>query len=398
VRFKVLPEDFVVQEEIKLKPSKAGPYSIYRVEKWGVTTLQVQFQMARALKRPPSAVSLPALKDKKAIAIQYASVEGKGPALIEGNGFSARLVGHTRRHLTTRDLKGNRFTLTVRNIPPSQAEKAGERIAVMRESGLPNYFDRQRFGSYVPGKGFIGKKILERDAEGALRMYLTLPLPIDSLRIRSFKARAAEHWGDWELLLEEAPRPSNFRSVLTFLRDHPTDFRKALNLVTPRVLSLCLVAYQSWLWNRIVGRYLKKVLRHHRIPFVTLTIAGESLPFYFDLPPELLEALRQTRVPFLHHRAVFKDAELARIADDVLKEEGLTLWDFKARILNRAYLPKGERAVLLFPQDLSFSQGKDELFPGREKLILKFFLPPGSYATLIVKALAITTGLAPNEA
>lgn len=54
-----------------------------------------------------------------------------------------------------------------------------------------------------------------------------------------------------------APRPSNLRSVLTFLCDHPRDFRRALNLVIPRVLSLYLTTYQSALWNRIAAGYLQ---------------------------------------------------------------------------------------------------------------------------------------------
>ena len=108
----------------------------------------------------------------------------------------------------------------------------------MERFGLPDYFGRQRFGSYAPGQGFVGKKILERDVEGALRAYLSQPFRGDPPSVRAFKSLAREHWGEWELLFEAAPRPSNPRSVLTFLKDHPTDFRKALNLVTPRLLSL----------------------------------------------------------------------------------------------------------------------------------------------------------------
>ena len=116
----------------------------------------------------------------------------------------------------------------------------------MERFGLPNYFDRQRFGSYAPGQGFRGKKILERDAEGALRAYLSQPFGGDPPEVRG-------HWGEWELLFEAAPPTC---AVCSFLKDHPTDFRKALNLVTPRLLSLWLSAYQSFLWNRAAGRHL----------------------------------------------------------------------------------------------------------------------------------------------
>ena len=74
----------------------------------------------------------------------------------------------------------------------------------------------------------------------------------------------------------------------------------------------------------------------------------------------------------------------------VLAEEGLALDDLKARILKRAYLAKGKRALLLFPQEASASVPEpDDRFPGWQKLSLAFTLPRGSYATVVIKALAL---------
>jgi tRNA pseudouridine13 synthase len=72
-----------------------------------------------------------------------------------------------------------------------------------------------------------------------------------------------------------------------------------------------------------------------------------------------------------------------------LTAEGLSLDDLKARILKKAYLSRGKRALLLFPQDTSISPPEpDDRFPGRNKFTLAFSLPRGSYATLVVKAAA----------
>ena len=81
---------------------------------------------------------------------------------------------------------------------------------------------------------------------------------------------------------------------------------------------------------------------------------------------------------------------MAALAEAVLTEEGLSQRDLKARLLERAYLPKGMRPLLTFPQEASaLGAEEDELFPGRRKLTLAFSLPPGSYATLVLKALAV---------
>jgi tRNA pseudouridine13 synthase len=392
MRFKVQPEDFVVEERAQLPLSRKGAYALYQVRKCGVTTLDVQARMAAELSVPRSAVLFPALKDRNSVALQHASLKGTGPAVLEGHGYSAQFVGRASRPLQPRDLQGNHFTFTLRDMDPAEAHHIRVRLSQVERFGLPNYFDRQRFGSYVPGQGFAGKQILERDEEGALRAYLSQPFRGDPPEVRAFKSLAREHWGEWERLFEAAPRPSNLRSVLTFLKDHPADFRKALNLVTPRLLSLWLSAYQSFLWNRTAGRYLGGRLRESGVRWVPLSIgvAGQEWPLYRELPEALLEALSEVKIPLLHHRVTFSDPRVAAEVERVLAEEGLRVWDFKARVLKRAYVFKGERALLLLPQEvLLLGEDEDDCFPGKRKVRVAFFLPRGGYATLVLKALAV---------
>ncbi len=381
MRLKVVPEDFLVEERIRFPPG-GGPYALYRVRKREVTTLEVQAQLARMLRLPLAAVSFPALKDRDAVAVQYATVRGPGPPRLSGSGFTAERVGWIPRPLAPSDLVGNRFEVRVRDLAPEEADRIGRRLVEVAAEGLPNYFDRQRFGSQTASGEFPGRHILRRDAEGALRAYLAEPMVGDPADVRAFKREAAVRWGQWRTLLEMAPRPSNLRSVLTFLCDHPTDFRRALNLVTPRILSLYLTAYQSYLWNRIAAGYLQARLGP---PCGSVEVASDALPLF----PALSDRLPpDAAVPLPHHRAVYGDPLLAAVVEDVLRAEGLALPDLKPRILRRAYLPRGERRLVLRPADVSASPpAPDERFPGRQKITLTFALPPGSYATLVVRSL-----------
>jgi len=382
VRVKAVPEDFVVEEQARLPLAPDGPYTIYRVRKRAVTTMEVEAMMAHALRRPRSAVRSPALKDKNAVAVQYLALRGDGPARLEGRGFVAERVGRAARPLEPSDLVGNRFTVVVRDLAPLEAEGLGNRLERLGREGLPNYFDQQRFGSQTTTGDFPGRRVLLRDAEGALRAYLAEPMVGDPPRVRAFKRLAAERWGDWQALLEAAPRPSNIRSVLTYLRDHPADLRRALNLVTPRLLRLYLAAYQSFLWNRIVARYLKAVLGE---PSGAVEVAGEPLPLFSDLATGL-PADAAVALPF--HRASYDDPVLASAVAEVLREEGLALGDLKPRLLRRAYLPRGRRRLLLMPGDPAASPPEpDDRFPDRHKVTLTFTLPPGSYGTLVLRAL-----------
>jgi len=270
----------------------------------------------------------------------------------------------------------------VRDLERAEAEALGQRLAEAAVQGIPNYFDEQRFGSRTAQGDFPGRRILLRDAEGALRAYLAEPQAGDPPEVRRFKREAARRWGDWRYLLEAAPCPSNFRSILTFLCDHPDDFRRALNLVTPRLLSLYLAAYQSLLWNRIAARYLKAQLGE---PAGTVDVAGEPLPLFAAMAARLPA---DTAIPLPHHRACYDDPLLADIVARVLTGEGLSLLDLKPRLLKRAYLSRGTRALCLFPTDVGASKPlPDERFPGRWKVQVRFTLPPGSYGTLVIRAL-----------
>jgi len=388
MRFKVQPEDFIVEEHVHLPLARKGRYGLYRVYKRSLTTLQVQAQLAAALGVPRAAVLFPALKDRNSVSLQYAAVKGADLPSLEGQGYRAQLVGRSSRPLKRQDLQGNHFTVALRDLSLDETRGVRERLKQLEHFGLPNYFGRQRFGSYSPGQGFIGKKVLRRDVEGALRAYLSQPFKGDPLPVRAFKSLARKHWGDWKLLFEYAPRPSNLCSVLTFLKDHPTDFKKALNLVTPRLLSLWLSAYQSYLWNRIAGGYLESQLRGAGARWTSLRVV-EDLPLYWRLPDTLLKSLRGVRIPLPHHRATFDDPQIAAQVEAVLAKEEIGLRDLKARVLKKAYLPKGERSLLCFPQEIALlDREDDECFPGRYKVKLAFFLPPGSYATLVLRALA----------
>lgn len=383
MRLKTIPEDFQVEERVRQPLDPEGPYTLYRVRKRGVTTMEVEARVSRLLRRSRSAVRTPALKDKEAVAIQYLTVQGDGPPRLQGPGFTAERIGRTTRHLEPSDLEGNRFTVVVRDLERGEAERVERALDRLAREGLPNYFDQQRFGSQTVTGEWPGRRILLRDAEGALRAHLAQPMVGDPPHMRAFKRLAAERWGEWDELLAAAPRPSNLRSVLTYLRDHPDDYRRALNLVTPRLLRLYLAAYQSLLWNRIVGRYL---LGRIGDSLATVEVAGEQLPLFADLNARIPSDLA---VPLPFHRARYDEPDLAAVVQGVLAEEGLTPADLKPRILRRAYLPRGNRRVLLLPREVSLSPPvPDDRFPGRYALTLAFTLPPGSYATLIPKAAA----------
>jgi hypothetical protein len=77
------------------------------------------------------------------------------------------------------------------------------------------------------------------------------------------------------------------------------------------------------------------------------------------------------------------------LVEQVLAEEGMRRGDCKARLLNRAYLARGEPALLVFPREVSSGEAAvDDATPGRYRLTISFVLSRGSYSTLLLKLLA----------
>jgi tRNA pseudouridine13 synthase len=265
------------------------------------------------------------------------------------------------------------------------AEKLPEILAKMEQFGLPNYFDDQRFGSLTKD-GFIGKEILKRDAERVVHMYLAEPMVGDPKHIREFKQLVESHWGQWGFLLHQAPRPSNFRSVITYLKDHPHEYRKATNLIQDRLLSIYLAAYQSWVWNLIVAQFLE---RDESAPY-SIEIAGTRFPLLepTEQTAELVDLLVDRPRLTANYEGLFAES-----AQAVFEAEELEIRDFKARILRRVYLSKGERPIWFMPTDVSVEKAvEDDVYKNRWKTIVRFTLDSGRYATLIMKVAAGLSG------
>ncbi|MDF1513504.1 MAG: tRNA pseudouridine(13) synthase TruD [Anaerolineae bacterium] len=384
MRIKHKPSDFMVEEQI-IFPGDEGLYAYYKVEKNDAATTEVRDDMAAKLKVTPSALVFPALKDAAALTIQYASVRKKGPAKIKGPNYTAERVQWGPRALRPRDLEKNCFKIIVRDMEAPDVEKLSAILPRIAQYGIPNYFDDQRFGSLTQD-GFIGKEILKRDAERVVHMYLAEPMIGDPQYIREFKKLVESHWGQWGFLLHQAPRPSNFRSVITYLKDHPHEYRKATNLIQDRLLSIYLSAYQSWVWNLIVAEFL---VRKASTPY-NIDIVGRLFPVLE--PGEETASFVNLLVDRPRLTANYQ-GEFASVAEAVFKDEELEIRDFKARILRRVYLSKGERPIWYIPADLEIADvTDDDDFENRQMTTVSFTLDSGQYATLILKTAAGLSG------
>ncbi|WP_158966639.1 tRNA pseudouridine(13) synthase TruD [Paraglaciecola sp. L3A3] len=148
-QLKAVAEDFQVTEILGYEPIGEGEHIYLWVEKIGLNTAYLAEQLAKFCKLPLRNVTYAGRKDKYAKTQQWFSVHVPGKASFDWDLFDepGAKVLHSKRHnkkLRTGVLKGNRFNLTIRQL--SSTVGLEERLQLIAQHGVPNYYGSQRFG------------------------------------------------------------------------------------------------------------------------------------------------------------------------------------------------------------------------------------------------------------
>jgi tRNA pseudouridine13 synthase len=383
---KRLPEDFQVEEVPLVTPGPEGAFAYYRLEKSGWTTPDALAMVRRRWKLGPRRVSFGGLKDRHAVTVQYITILHGPRRGLNQEGVHVEYLGQLAAPYTSRDFDRNRFRLTVRDLAPESTATSTAALARLAVEGVPNYFDDQRFGSVSGDDGeFIGRLLVRGRFEDALRLALTAPYEFDRAAHKEEKRVLLAHWNDWETCRGKV-RSSSTRRIIHHLCGHDDDFRGALLRLAPELRTLHLSAYQSHLWNRILAAWLRAHCPPEALRSVALRLG--PAPFHVGLDTSRLAELSALSLPLPSARLRLgaDDPQLA-IINEVLAKEGLALRDLQVRGVREMFFSRGDRPALCIPRDLSHTFAVDELHQRRNKLLLAFELPRGSYATLLVKPL-----------
>jgi tRNA pseudouridine13 synthase len=389
MKLKQLPEDFQVEELTDVVPTEQGAFALYRLEKRGWTTPDAIQAIRRRWRLDLRRVSYGGLKDRHAHTVQYLTIFQGPRRKLTHHDVTLVYLGQVREPFTSRDIRANRFQVTLRDLSATDVTRARQALEEVQRDGVPNYFDDQRFGSVDAQGEFVARLMVLGRYEEALRQALAAPYGHDRAAQKKEKAILRSHWGDWPRCKESLPR-SHARSLVDYLVSHPDDFRGALARLRPDLRGLYLCAYQSHLWNRMLARWIRELCRAEQLVLVRLRLGEVPMPRNLD-EGQRNEMVR-LRLPLPNARFPIDPVDPRMLAFDVvLREEGIEREQLKLKGFREMFFSKGERAGWCFPAGLMHEGKTDDKHPGREKLELAFELARGSYATMLVKRIMVKT-------
>ncbi|PIY60489.1 hypothetical protein COY95_01515 [Candidatus Woesearchaeota archaeon CG_4_10_14_0_8_um_filter_47_5] len=346
-RIKQIPEDFRVEELpahrlLESQGATKGAFVYFRLRKRNYTTLAALQALAHWLGIPLKAFGFAGNKDRHAVTGQFCSARGghhaKRLGLFRHQDIEVSVVGRGDIPLSLGELEGNCFEIVVRGLPPGRNY---EEYFLTSKIQIPNYFDEQRFS--------------------------TQNVPVGRALVKKEFAKACA-------LIRESD--NEFSGALTsHLQSFPQDVIGALQKLPQRILVLYIHAYQSYLFNELLSAH---VLQHAPVVRAVHYSLGQ---FVFPL-----KRMEEIMLPVPGFGTELKDSPLARKMEELLMREGITLRDFIIREIPRLSAEGGLREGFVAAENFSCSAHvDDELNPGRKKTELRFSLPKGSYATMVVR-------------
>ena len=371
------PEDFVVEEVLDITPSEKGDYSYYLLKKRNRGTLEVIQELSERLNVPRYRFGFCGLKDRRAITFQYLSIEGGPPRDLRGEGYELLYLGRGEEPLKLGQAKGNRFRVTLRGVDPHALEEALHQV---ERWGFPNYFGEQRFAGELYAEEPIALHLLRGDHEGALREHLCHH-PQEEVR-----EKLRRLWPNLYRFAQEAQKVlSRVDRIALKVYLKKRDPERALRSLPKNVKLLFFFSYQAHLWNRVLAGIVRRLASNTlEVPF----IKGTSLAFYRDWEAGL-DALKGLQLPYASPE-LFGEQLPPEIMEEflrVLKEEmqRLKMEDIHAFLETKALglkvFSSGRRPALSFPW------GGKVIRSEGDRCTLSFFLPSGSYATILLRRL-----------
>jgi len=315
------------------------------------------------------------------------------PNEIKANNYLLQFIGYSEKAVDANYIIGNNFIIVLRDLSDEEIKIIENNYPLVKNYGIPNYFDNQRFGSNRHRKGFIGKEIFLGNREEALKLFYQ-PSKFDKSEVKKYKELVIRNWGKWDKINYFIP--GNYGKIIRYLsqKGHGKSFTKALSLIEKNLMIIIIRSYTSYLFNELVNEFFLKYQRIYNLKFEKFKYYVGEFLFYRELPDEFLRKINELYLPEPAYDTNVINNEINEILNNVLKRENIELSQLKVKKIYGVNVHSKDRKLIVFPENFELlNLEEDELYKNKYKLTLKFFLPKGSYATILIKRLLLNFNL-----
>lgn len=352
--------DFIVTE-LASHDTGEGDHLIVKLRKQNMTTMEAIDTLSNILHISKDRVGYAGNKDKRAITEQYISIEGvteEDVNQIFTDEFQLEVVGRNG-HIGLGNLDANRFEIAIRNLnlPIEDIRNRTLKIVDELDGKFPNYFGQQRFGSSRPITHQVGRHILKGNFEEAVWTYIAKPYDQEYKSIRKVRQ---ELWETRQVegMAEKFPKHYRYEKALLYhLTKNEEDYKGAIKRLPEGLQMLFIHAYQSWVFNRVLSQLIEEG--------------------WYD---------EKYEIPLVGYKTELKEDRPGELVQEVLDEEGVDQEDFRLQDFPELRSEGSyRRGFADFRNFEILDIDEDDLNMTKNKMRVKFDLPKGAYATVLLR-------------
>ena len=252
-RIRTRPEDFLVEEIPLYRPTGTGRHTIAQIEKRGTPTFDALLFLSKAVKVSERVIGYAGLKDARAVARQYVSLPKVAPERLRGlrhRKFRVLSAVPHEKALKIGHLAGNRFTIRIRDVEPTRVDAARAALETLVERGMPNAYGGQRFGVRQDGH-LMGRALLHEDWRTLIDHLLGMPKP-EELNPVIVLAREAYDAGHLQEAFDLFPLKHRNEKKATAALLRGNSPKEAFEAIGRGPRKIWLSAWQSYIFNRVL--------------------------------------------------------------------------------------------------------------------------------------------------
>lgn len=312
------------------------------IRKKGLSTPEMLKILSSSLNLPSKEIGYAGLKDKNALTTQFITLPKSAQKRLESlSETNLKILSCTPHNNKIRigHLKGNKFFIRLKKVAKCDMAKITQILEKIKEYGMPNYFGYQRFGkfgdNYLEGKALVEKKKKIRDKKLA------------TFLISSYQSHLFNLWLSQRINLSKLCQ--DFKAE---------ELQKALTL--QNLPSLQTPPHSQAHFFKLLNGDLM-----HHYPYGKL----------FELEDIHLESNRFFKKDIVPC-GVLSGKKITLPSDDSLA--------YQEAFLDHSISEIGShRFAWVFPEELEYRYIEE-----KAHLELHFYLPKGSYATVLLETLA----------